>query len=271
MIDHTQGGLSIVEQCKILGVNRSTWYYRGKDERGENVRLMDMIDEVHLAHPTWGSRTIRDHFRNNGIMVNRKRIQRLMGILHLTVIYPKKHLSRRALGLRVFPYLLRDVKIERVNHVWSTDITYIRMAKGWAYLTAVIDWQSRAILAWRLSNTCDVSFCMEALQEALDRYGSPEIFNTDQGSTFTAPQFIEVLKRRGIQISMDGKGRALDNVIIERFWRSLKQEEVYLHSYEDLECARRSIGRYINHYNNERPHASLGGTSPLKEYLRLAA
>ena len=271
MIDHTHDGLSIAEQCSILGVNRSTWYYRGTDEREENVRLMNMIDELHLEHPTWGSRTIRDHFRNNGIVVNRKRIQRLMGILHLNVIYPKKNLSKRNLEHRVYPYLLRDVKIERVNQVWSTDITYIRMAKGWAYLTAIIDWRSRAILAWRLSNTCDVTFCVEALREALDRYGSPEIFNTDQGSTFTAPQFIEVLKRRGVQISMDGKGRALDNVFIERFWRSLKHEEVYLNSYENLEDAQKRIGRYIDHYNTERPHASLEGRYPIREYLRLAS
>jgi putative transposase len=271
MIEPKGVSLSIIEQCKILGVNRSTWYYDGKDEREENVRLMGMMDELHLENPTWGSRTIRDHFRNNGIMVNRKRIQRLMGIMHLAVIYPKKNLSKRSLEHRVFPYLLRDMKIERVNQVWSTDITYIRMAKGWAYLTAVIDWRSRAILAWRLSNTCDVSFCIEALKEALYRYGDPEIFNTDQGSTFTATDFIEVLKSRGVQISMDGKGRALDNVIIERFWRSLKQEEVYLKSYEDLDLARRSIGSYIDHYNCGRPHSSLKGKYPIEEYRRLAA
>ena len=271
MIEDQGSPLSIAEQCRLVSVNRSTWYYDGKDEREENVRLMNMMDELHLDHPTWGSRTMRDHFRNMGIVVNRKRIQRLMGIMHLAVIYPKQNLSRRDMTHRVFPYLLRGVTIERVNQVWSTDITYIRMEKGWAYLTAIIDWRSRAILAWRLSNTCDTTFCGEALQEALDLYGEPEIFNTDQGSTFTAPEFQNVLKSRGIRISMDGKGRALDNAIIERFWRSLKQEEVYLNSYGDLDRARRSIGAYVNHYNSGRPHSSLGGKYPLEEYRKLVA
>lgn len=271
MIEPVNSKIAISEQCKLLGVNRSTWYYESKDESEENIRLMDLIDELHLQHPTWGSRTIRDHFRNNEILVNRKRIQRLMGIMHLSVIYPKQNLSKRNLEHRTFPYLLRNVVIERVNQVWSTDITYIRMEKGWAYLTAVIDWRSRAILAWRLSNTCDTSFCVEALKEAIELYGNPEIFNTDQGSTFTAPEFIEVLQSRGIKISMDGKGRALDNVIIERFWRSLKQEEVYLNSYENMDRARKNIGSYIEHYNSGRPHSSLGGKYPLLEYRRLVA
>jgi len=263
--------LPVSEQCRLAGINRSTWYYEGKGEPEENVRLMDMIDELHLEHPTWGSRTLRYHFRNNGIIVNRKRIQRLMQIMHLATLYPKRNLSKRNLEHRVFPYLLRDVVIERANQVWSTDITYIRMEKGWAYLVAVIDWRSRAILSWRLSNTCDTSFCVEALQEAIEKYGSPEIFNTDQGSTFTAPEFLRVLENAKIKISMDGKGRALDNVFIERFWRSLKQEEVYLRSYEDLNQARSSIGMYIEHYNLQRPHSALGGKYPMQEFRRLAA
>jgi putative transposase len=271
MIEQQGSSLPIAEQCRLLNVNRSTWYYDGKDEHEDNVRLMNMMDELHIEHPTWGSRTLRDHFRNLGIIVNRKRIQRLMGIMRLSVIYPKRNLSRRNLAHRVFPYLLRDTNIERVNQVWSTDITYIRMEKGWAYLAAIIDWRSRAILSWRLSNTCDTGFCIEALKEALELYGEPEIFNTDQGSTFTAPEFLDVLKDRDIQISMNGKGRALDNAIMERFWRSLKQEEVYLKSYEDLDRARRSIGSYIDHYNAGRPHSSLGGKYPLHEYRRLVA
>lgn len=271
MIARQDMSLSISEQCKLAGVGRSSWYYEAKEEPEENIRLMDMIDVLHLDHPTWGSRTIRDHFRNNGILVNRKRIQRLMQIMHLAIIYPKRNLSKKNLEHRVYPYLLRDVTIERVNQVWSTDITYIRMEKGWAYLVAVIDWRSRAILSWRLSNTCDTSFCVEALKEALDKYGKPEVFNTDQGSTFTAPEFLKVLQDAQVKISMDGKGRALDNVIIERFWRSLKQEEVYLREYDDMDRARMSIGAYIEHYNSQRPHSSLKGRYPMGEYWRLAA
>lgn len=270
MIDTQDHHLAIAEQCRLAGVNRSTWYYTATDESEENVRLMNMIDRLHLDNPTWGSRTIRDHFFHQGINVNRKRIQRLMRIMQLAVIYPQKNLSKRNHEHRVYPYLLRDVVIDRINQVWSTDITYIKMGKGWAYLTAIIDWRSRAILSWRLSNTCDTSFCIEALQDALETYGTPEVFNTDQGSTFTAPDFIKVLENAHIKISMDGKGRALDNVTIERFWRSLKQEEVYLHSYETMDQARRSIGAYIELYNSRRPHSALGGMYPMQEYRRLA-
>jgi putative transposase len=271
MIDPKTSSIAITEQCQLLDVNRSTWYYTGKDESEDNIHLMDMIDELHLENPTWGSRKLRDHFNNIGITVNRKRVQRLMRIMHLATIYPKRNLSKRNLENRLYPYLLRDLKIEHVNQVWSTDITYIRMEKGWGYLTAVIDWHSRAILSWRLSNTCDTAFCIEAVKEALSKYGKPEIFNTDQGSTFTAPEFIDVLKSSGTQISMDGKGRALDNIIIERFWRTLKQDEVYLKSYADLDIARKSIGAYIEKYNNGRPHSALGGKYPLQEYLRKIA
>jgi putative transposase len=271
MIDAKDTSLSISTQCILLGVSRSTWYYEANQEPEQNVRLMDMIDELHLDNPTWGSRMIRDHFRNIGIMVNRKRIQRLMMIMHVNAIYPKRNLSKRNLEHRTFPYLLRDVEIDHTNQVWSTDITYIRMEKGWSYLTAVMDWHSRAILSWRLSNTCDTNFCIEALNEALSRYGCPEIFNTDQGSTFTAPDFLLVLETHQIKISMDGKGRALDNVFIERFWRSLKQEEVYLKSYSDLRGAEKSIASYIEHYNYGRPHSALCGKYPGQEYQRLSA
>jgi putative transposase len=271
MINSIDSSLPISKQCELTNVNRSTWYYAASDEPAENIRLMDMIDELHLDHPTWGSRTLRDHFRNNSIMVNRKRIQRLMAIMRINVIYPKRNLSRRNLEHRVYPYLLRELKIDHVNQVWSTDITYIRMEKGWAYLVAVMDWHSRAILSWKLSNTCDTSFCVEALQEALARFGRPAIFNTDQGSTFTAPDFLKVLEDNEVRISMNGKGRAFDNIFIERFWRSLKQEEVYLKSYENLHTAEKSIGAYIDHYNNGRPHRSLGGWYPIVEYHRQSA
>jgi len=263
--------LPVRTQCAIAAVNRSTWYYQAKEEPEQNVKLMNLIDEIHLDHPTWGSRMIRDHLRNCGHMVNRKRIRRLMAIMRVSVLYPKRNLSKRSLEHRVYPYLLRDVRIERPNQVWSADVTYIRMEKGWAYLVAIIDWHSRAILAWRLSNTCDTDFCCQTLVEAISRYGCPEIFNTDQGATFTSPSFLAILQDRQIKISMDGKGRALDNVIIERFWRSLKQEEVYLKSYGDLRVAAASIGSYIHHYNHERPHAAHGGRWPMEVYLKMVA
>lgn len=186
-------------------------------------------------------------------------------------MYPKRNLSRKNLEHRIYPYLLRDLKIGHVNQVWSTDITYIRMEKGWAYLVAVMDWHSRAILSWRISNTCDTSFCVEALKDAIERYGCPEIFNTDQGSTFTAPDFIHTLEEQQVRISMDGKGRVFDNILIERFWRSLKQEEVYLKSYDNLHAAEASIGSYVELYNNGRPHQALAGKYPLAEYLRQSA
>lgn len=266
MIDPQDSTLPIREQCKLVKVSRSAWYYTASQEPEENIKLMNRIDELHLEHPTCGSRMLRDYLRLEGHIVNRKRIQRLMGIMQINAIYPKRNLSKRDLEHRIYPYLLRDVIIDRANHVWSTDITYIRMEKGWAYLTAIIDWHTRAVLSWRLSNTCDRFFCIEALEEAISKYGKPEIFNTDQGSTFTAPDFLKVLQDHEIKISMDGKGRALDNIFIERFWRTLKQEEVYLKSYEGMIAAKESIATYIEHYNTKRPHSSLKGQCPILVY-----
>lgn len=270
MINAHDTTLPIREQCELLNVSRSAWYYTESQESDENIKLMNRIDELHLDHPTCGSRMLRDYLRLEGYIVNRKRVQRLMGIMQINAIYPKRNLSKRDLENRIYPYLLRGLNIDHANQVWSTDITYIRMDKGWVYLAAVIDWHTRAVLSWRLSNTCDRFFCIEALEEALAKYGKPEIFNTDQGSTFTAPDFLKVLQENEINISMDGKGRALDNIFIERFWRTLKQEEVYLKSYEGMIAAEKSIGIYIDHYNTERPHSSLAGKCPILVYKDLA-
>lgn len=267
MINPQDKTLPIKEQCESLNVSRSAWYYTASQESDENIKLMNRIDALHLDHPTCGSRMLRDYLRLEGYIVNRKRIQRLMGIMQINAIYPKRNLSKRDLEHRIYPYLLRGMNVDHANQVWSTDITYIRMEKGWVYLTAVIDWHTRAILSWRLSNTCDRFFCIEALEEAIAKYGKPEIFNTDQGSTFTAPDFLKVLQDNEIKISMDGKGRALDNIFVERFWRTLKEEEVYLKSYAGVMEAEKSIGQYIEHYNTKRPHSSLNGKCPILVYM----
>jgi len=260
------GELSIAVQCQLLEVARSSYYQRGSGESAENLWLMRRIDELYTADPTWGSRKMRDRLRIEGHAVNRKRVQRLMRIMGLHVIYPKRHLSRPAAGTKVYPYLLRDTPITRPDQVWCADITYIRLAHGFVYLVAILDWASRKVLSWALSITADQYFVIQALEEALRRYGQPQIFNTDQGSQFTCPGFTESLLAAGVRISTDGKGRALDNVAIERFWRSLKYEEVYLKDYSDLTEARREIGHYIERYNSFRPHQSLGGRTPDSVY-----
>jgi putative transposase len=258
--------LSITRQCELVEVSRSGYYYRARGESQRNQALMRRIDELHSDYPTWGSRMLRDRLRIEGQEINRKRIQRLMGVMGITTIYAKRNLSRRNHEQKVYPYLLRGLVIEGANQVWSTDVTYIRLAHGFVYLTAVIDWYSRAILSWRVSNTCDRFFCIEAVAEALDRYGAPQIFNTDQGSTFTPEEFSAPLVQRGVRMSMDGKGRALDNVRIERFWRTLKHEEVYLKEYESVADARRQIGTFIETYNRFRPHSANGGRPPMEVY-----
>jgi putative transposase len=268
MIEKPCPELPLTAQCELLGLGRSSLYYKKASVSEENLALLHRLDELHTDKPSWGSRTLRDVLRNEGHKVNRKRIQRLMEIAGINAVFPGPNLSKRRQEHQVYPYLLRDVPITHVNQVWSTDITYIRLSQGWAYLVAIIDWRSRAILAWRLSNTCDRFFCIEALEEAIRLHGKPKTFNTDQGATFTSPDFAQVLLGHGIQISMDGKGRALDNVYIERFWRSLKYDEVYLKSYSDLKEAREQIGAYIVCYNNFRPHASLKGMRPMEVYLQ---
>ena len=227
---------------------------------------MRRIDELHLAHPFFGSRMMTATVRQQGPRINRKHVQRLMRQMGLESLAPKPSTSKPAPQHPVYPYLLRGLKVCRVNQVWAADITYIPMARGFCYLVAIIDWYSRRVLAWRLSNTLETAFCVEALQEALCRFGTPEIFNTDQGAQFTADEFTGVLRSHHIQISMDGKGRCIDNIFVERLWRSLKYEEVYLNPYDTVSEARRGIGRYLDFFNDQRPHQALGNQTPTAFY-----
>jgi putative transposase len=253
-------------QCELLGINRSTLYYKSVRPDAEDLELMRRIDEMHLGFPFYGSRRVSGELRAQGLVANRKRVQRLMRLMGIEGIAPRPNTSRPAPEHPVYPYLLRGLSIWRPNQVWATDITYIPLARGFAYLVAIMDWYSRRVLSWRLSNTLDSSFCIEALQEALSRFGQPEIFNSDQGSQFTAETFTGELLDRGIKISMDGRGRCIDNVFVERLWRSLKYEEVYLNDYDDLVDARAEIGRYLDFYNNRRPHQNLGYQTPAGFY-----
>lgn len=266
MISKQNSPLSIKEQCGLLDLPRSSYYYHPRPETPLNLELMKKIDEIHTKHITWGSRKIRDFLRNEGYKVNRKRIQRLMRKMQIEVLFPKKNLSKRDQNHRVYPYLLRNLEITRPNQVWCTDITYIRLYHGFVYLAAVKDWYSKKVLSWELSNTADKYFCISALERALRLYGRPEIFNSDQGCQFTSPDFIKVLKDSDIKISMDGKGRALDNVVIERFWRTLKYDEVYLHEYKNMQEAQGRIDAFIKEYNSLRPHQTLSGRTPDSVY-----
>ncbi len=259
--------ISISEQCRILNISRSTYYYEAVGESEKNLSLMRRIDELYIDNPSWGSRQMRNRLRLEGHNVNRKRIQRLMRLMGIEALYPKKNLSRSHPDHKIYPYLLRGLIIDRPNQVWCSDFTYIRLKHGFAYLAAVIDWYSRKVLSWELSNTMDEWFCVSALESALQKFGKPEIFNTDQGSQFTGDSFTGVLKSKEIRISMDGKGRALDNIIVERFWRSLKYEEVYLKEYETLTECRSNISDYIEKYNNFRPHSSVGKLTPDMAYF----
>jgi putative transposase len=262
MISKHNSPLSINEQCGLLELSRSSYYYKPKPETPYNIELMKKIDEIHTKHITWGSRKIRDYLRNNGYKVNRKRIQRLMRKIQIEVLYPKMNLSKRIHEHNVFPYLLRNLDITRSNQVWCADITYIRLYHGFVYLVAIMDWHSKKVLSWELSNTADRFFCISALERAIRFYGKTEKFNSDQGGQFTSPDFVSVLKKHEIQISMNGKGRALDNIAVERFWRTLKYDEVYLHDYKNMEEARKRIGVYIREYNSLRPHQTLSGRTP---------
>ncbi len=261
--------LSVRRQCEVLGINRSGLYYEPAATSTDELALMRRIDELHLEHPFYGSRKIAQALSLEGRATNRKCVPRLMRVMGLEAMAPKPNTSRAAPEHPTYPYLLRNLKITQINQVWATDITYIPLAQGFAYLVAIIDWYSRLVLAWRLSNTLDTSFCIEALQEALWRYGQPEIFNTDQGAQFTADAFTRVLRDAGVKISMDGKGRCLDNVFVERLWRSLKYEEVYLHAYASVHEARAGIGRYFKFYNGRRPHQALGYQTPQAYYRGL--
>ncbi len=255
------------QQCALLGLNRSSWHYRPVAESAENLRLMRLLDEQHLRRPFYGSRNLAVWLRQQGERVNRKRVQRLMRVMGIEAIYPRPRTTRRDTNHRVFPYLLRGIPIVRCDQVWSTDITYVPMPRGFMYLTAVIDWHSRYVLSWRLSNTLEGSFCIEALEAAL-RGGQPEIFNTDQGAQYTARSFVECLERRGIAVSMDGRGRALDNVFIERLWRSVKYECLYLHGFTTVAELERGLKDYFEFFCCERPHQSLGFRTPAEVYGR---
>ncbi len=270
--------LPISRQCQLLAISRSNAYYQGVGVSTEDRELMRLLDELHLRYPFMGSRRLRDAlFDEHGMRVNRKKVQRLMRLMGIQALYPKKHTSAPGKGHKIYPYLLKGLAIEHANHVWCADITYLPMARGFAYLVAIMDWHSRKVLSWRLSNTMDVSFCKEALEEAISRYGSPEIFNTDQGSQFTSEAFTGVLKAHNIRISMDGKGRWMEraacpegyNVFIERLWRSVKYEEVYLKAYEDLHEARVSLQQYFDFYNQKRRHQTLDCTPDNQYYTNL--
>jgi putative transposase len=265
MIEGDHPELTINRQCDLLGLCRSSYYYEPAEESPENLDLMKRIDQQYTAHPEYGSRRMTVWLRTQGHELNRKRVQRLMRLMGLEAIYPKPKLSAAGAGHKVFPYLLRDVPIERVDQVWSTDITYIGLPSGFMYLAAVIDWYSRYVIAWRLSNTLDGSFCLDMLDEALTR-GRPEVFNTDQGVQFTAEAFTSRLVKASVAVSMDGKGRCLDNVWVERLWRTVKYEDVFIRGYETVLALMQGMGRYFPFYNEERPHQSLDYQTPAAVY-----
>ena len=272
-IEPSHPRLSIARQCALLGLPRAS-YYRGLgggEETAENLQLMRLIDEEYTRHPFYGSRQMRNWLRRQGYKVTRKRVQRLMRKMGLVSVAPKPNTSRRAPAHQIYPYLLRGLEITRANQVWCADITYIRLAKGFVYLTAVMDWHSRYVLAWEVSVTMEEGFCVSALQSALRRHGRPEIFNTDQGAQFTGQAFTGVLKEAQVTISMDGKGRAMDNIMVERLWRSVKYEEIYLKDYASVAELVAGLRAYFAFYNDERPHQSLGGRTPGQVYHAAAS
>ncbi len=260
--------LSLTQQCTLLQISRSSWYYAPRGESPLNLDLMRYLDEQFLETPYYGARQMVRHLRRQGYSVNRKRVRRLMQQMGLMAVYQRPKTSTPHPEHRVYPYLLRGLDIREPNQVWCADVTYIPMRRGFLYLVAVMDWASRRVLSWHLSNTLEADFCVTALEEALARHGPPAIFNTDQGSQFTSLDFLQPLQAAQVRISMDGKGRWRDNVMVERLWRSLKYECVYLHAFETGSEARQGIGRWIEHYNRERPHSSLGGQTPEEAYGR---
>ncbi len=262
MVECAHAVLSVDRQCELLGLARSTFYYASVRDATEDLALMRLLDEEYTRHPFYGVRRMTLWLQDGGWPVGLKRVRRLLRLMGLEAIYPKPRLSVPAPGHRIYPYLLRDLAVVRPNQVWSTDITYIRMARGFVYLMAIMDWFSRYVLAWRLSTTLETDFCVEALDEALGRHGAPAIFNSDQGSQFTSEAFTDRLLRQGVRISMDGRGRAFDNIFIERLWRTIKYEEVYLRDYESVPHARASLGAYFMFYNGERRHQALNNATP---------
>jgi putative transposase len=268
MID-AEHALPITRQVELLGIARSSFYYEPKPISAADLALMRIIDELHLEHPTLGARMLRDVLKRRGFKVGRRHVATLMRLMGIEALYCKKRTTKRNPAHLVYPYLLRNLPIKQPNHVWCADISYIPMASGFMYLFAVLDWATRRVLAWRLSNTMTTDFCIEAVEEAIGHYGVPLIFNTDQGSQFTDGDFTGLLKSHGIAISMDGKGAWRDNVFVERFWRTIKYDEVYLRAYESATEARRYIGKFISFYNSDRPHSSLDGCTPDEVYFNL--
>ena len=266
MVQEDHAKLSIVRQCKLLKLSRSGFYYRSSGETAYNLGLMRELDKAALEWPFFGVRQMSRYLRNLGYQVGVKRVRRLMRLMGIEAIYQKPRTTIPEQKSKRYPYLLRDLKITASNQVWCSDITYIPMRKGFMYLIAIMDWHSRKVLSWRLSNTMDTDFCVAALEEALGKYDKPNIFNTDQGSQFTSDAFTGILTENGVAISMDGRGRWMDNVFIERLWRSLKYEEIYLHAYENGNEARQGIKKWMDFYNQIRPHSSLGGETPDSYY-----
>jgi len=261
MIDK-ECALPLTRQSRILELSRSSLYYQAVPVSDRDLELMRLIDEIHLKHPYMGSRSIRDQLQDLGHMVGHQHVNTLMKKMGIAAMYRKPRLSKPHPDHKVYPYLLSNLEISRANHVWAADITYIPMARGFCYLVAIMDWASRKVMAWRLSNTLDAAFCVEALKEAIARYGTPGIFNTDQGSQFTSDKFLEILESHGINISMDGKGRWMDNVFIERLWWSVKYQDVYLKAYSSIAEVRKGLGDYFEFYNTKRRHQSLDRRTP---------
>jgi putative transposase len=269
MVDRSDKKLSVSKQCRLLNLNRSTAYYKKRPIKPIDLKLMKLIDKQYLKIPSWGSRSMRNHLRRLGYKVNRKRVQRLMRLMGLEAIYPKPKTSRPHPEHRVYPYLLRNLKINRPNQVWAADISYIPMSRGFMYLVAVMDWYSRKVLSWRVSNTLDADFCVEAVEEAIGRFGPPEIFNTDQGAQFTSQAFTNLLKDHDIKISMDGRGRVLDNIFIERLWWTLKYQYLYLWSFDNGSQLRQGLDQWFHFYNQERSHQALDNLTPNEVYYDL--
>ena len=261
MIDRSDK-LPVVRQCQLLGLSRSSVYYRAQPVSEGDLTLMRRIDELHLNHPFAGARMLRDLLRQEGFLVGRRHVTTLMKKMGIEALYRRPNTSRKHPQNPVFPYLLRGLDITRPNQVWAMDITYLPMRKGFVYLAAVLDWATRRVLSWRLSNSLTTDFCIEAVEEAIQRHGRPEIFNTDQGCQFTSHEFVGLVQGHDIQVSMDGKGRWVDNVFVERLWKSVKYEEVYLHAYDSVAQARQGLQRYFKFYNERRPHSSLDGKTP---------
>ena len=262
MIDSTHPQLSVTKQCNLMSVSRSSYYYRPRAKNPDDLILMRQIDELYIEHPSSGSRSICRQLKRQGTIVNRKRVQRLMRLMGIEAVYPKPKTSRPHPKHKVYPYLLRGLRIDRANQVWAADITFIPMPRGFMYLVAIMDWHSRKILSWRVSNTLESDFCIQALCDALNTYGSPEIFNTDQGAQFTSNSFTQVLMDHDVKISMDGRGRCQDNIFIERLWWTLKHQYLYLRSIETGRQLRRGLKSWIRFYNQDRAHSSLSDLTP---------